>query len=235
MDEFPQRRLVHRADAGGAFSFPDVGLVFIAEVSEGAQRRIGRREAQAAEACVLDHFAEFLELVQVFHDGAAVADPLQDAQHLGSADAAGDAFAATLVAAEVHEEPGNVYHAALVVHDDEPAGAHDGAQRRQVFVVDGGVEVIGGNAAAAGSSGLGSLEAVAFGYAAADVIDDFTERYAHGNLDEAGIVDLASQGEYLRAFALFSADAGVPVAAAVDDRGDVAVGLDVVDQGRASP
>ena len=45
------------------------------------------------------------------------------------------------------------------------------------------------------------------GNAAADVIDDLPQGDAHGHFDQAGVVDLADQGEYLGALAARGADA----------------------------
>ena len=67
---------------------------------------------------------------------------------------------------------------------------------------------------------------------AADVEHDLAQRRAHRHLDQAGVDDPAGEREDLRALALLGPDAGEPVAAVADDRGDVGERLDVVDEGR---
>ena len=91
------------------------------------------------------------------------------------------------------------------------------------------VEILLGNAAARRSARLDRLELLAVGNPAADVEDDLPERRSHRNLDEAGVVDLADQGEDLRPLAALGPDGGVPVGAPVDDERDVRPGLDVVE------
>ena len=49
------------------------------------------------------------------------------------------------------------------------------------------------------------------------------------------MVDLASKGKDFRTFALFGANAGKPVRAMLNNRHDVAKGLDIVDQRRLAP
>ena len=88
-----------------------------------------------------------------------------------------------------------------------------------------------GDAAAGRAAGLRGLELLAVGDAAADVEDDLAQGGAHGHFHQAGVVDLAGQGEHLGALALFRADGGEPVRAVQDDRRDAGQGLDVVDDG----
>jgi hypothetical protein len=53
--------------------------------------------------------------------------------------------------------------------------------------------------------------------AAADVVDDLAQRHADGDLDQAGVLDRAGQGEDLGALAGLGADRGVPVGALEED------------------
>ncbi len=170
---------------------------------------------------------------------SSVASPLEIRveQHvqLGGADPAGDALAARLLAAEVHEVLGDVDHAGGVVHDDHAARAHERAHGGERLVVDRHVEELGGDAAARRAAGLDRLERPAVDDPAADVEDDLAQRRAHRDLYQAGVDDPAGEGEDLGALALLGADAGEPVAAVADDRGDVGEGLDVVDERRTAP
>ena len=81
---------------------------------------------------------------------------------------------------------------------------------RQRFVIHRQIQVLLGNAAARRAAGLHGLELLAVGNAAADIVDDFAQRDAHGHFDQAGVGDPAGQGEDLGALALFRADDGEP-------------------------
>ena len=104
-----------------------------------------------------------------------------------------------------------------LVHDDHAAGTHDGAELAERFVIDGRVQRLGGDAAAGRSAGLDGLDFAAVGSAAAHGLDDVAQGGAHGHLDQAGIGNLARQGEDLGALALLGADAGEPIRAFADD------------------
>ena len=196
-----------RADAGLAVLVADVRLVLVAEVADVGQHRVGRRLAEAAERRLLDRLAEVDEALDVALLALAVADARDDLEHALGADAAGRALAAALLLDEVEEEARHVDHAGVLVHDDEAAGAHDGAELGQRLEVDRRVEVLLGDAAARRAAELRGLELLAVGDAAADVVDDVAERDAEVDLDEADVVDRAGEGEDLGAGALLGAGA----------------------------
>ena len=70
--------------------------------------------------------------LQIVHGGAAVGNAIQDAVHLDRTHTAGNAFTAAFVHAEFHEELGHIDHAAVLVHHDQAAGSHDGAEFRRL-------------------------------------------------------------------------------------------------------
>ena len=72
-------------------------------------------------------------------------------------------------------------------------------------------------------------------YAAADDFDDLAQLDSHGNLDQASVRDLAGKREDLGPFAPFRTHARKPAAAFADDRRNVGVGFDVVDERGLSP
>ncbi len=82
--------------------------------------------------------------------GGAVAfgDGVEDAERFVEAHAAWDALAAGLRVRELDEVAGDIDHAVVFVEHDHAAGAHDGADLRQGFVVDRSVEHFDGDAAA---------------------------------------------------------------------------------------
>ena len=146
-----------------------------------------------------------------------------------------DALAAALLGGEVQEEARHADHAGALVHNDHAARAHDGARGRELVVVDDGVELARGHAAAGGAAELDGLELLAAADASANVKDDFAKRLAHGNLHKAAATDLAGKGKHLGALGVLGAHGGKRLAAVVDDPRDVGVGLHVVDVGRLEP
>ena len=123
------------------------------------------------------------------------------------------------------------HHTGGLVHDNQAAGAHHGADGDKVVIVDGGINQLSGDAAAGGAAGLGSLEGVAARHAAADLLHHFPQGGAHGDFHQAGVGDFAAQGEHLGARGLLGADGAEPVSALEDDLGNVGVGLHVVQHG----
>jgi len=114
-------------------------------------------------------------------------------------------------------------------------GAHDGAGLRERAEVDGHVGAVRGDEASRGAAGLDRLQLAVVEDAAADVEDDVLQRRAERDLDEARVLDLAGEGEDLRPAGIVGPDLREPVAAEVDDGGDVRERLDVVDAGRLAP
>ena len=130
---------------------------------------------------------------------------------------------------------GDVDGAVILVHDDGAAGAHHGATGNEGVIVDRGVEVLFGQAAAGRTAGLDGFELLATGDAAADFIDELAEGRSHRDLNEADVVDLAAEGEDLRAFGAFGADGIEGGSAFADDERNLREGFDVVDAGRLAP
>ena len=199
-----------RADARAAVLVADVLDVLVAEVADRREHRVGCRLPQAAQRGVLDHFAQLDQPLDVGLFALALADAVEDLQHPLGAHAAGDALAARFLLDELQEEAGHVDHAAVLVHDDQAAGAHDRAQFRERLVVQRHVEVLLGDAAAGRAADLGRLELLARGDAAADVVDQVAQRHADGHFDQPRVLDRAGQGEDLGALALLRAVRGVP-------------------------
>ena len=154
-------------------------------------------------------------------------------QALGT-DTAGGALAAAFVHGEFEEELGDIDHAVILVHDDESARTHHGADGDEVIVIDRRIDEVRGDAAARRAARLRRLELFAVGAAAADVVDDLAHGGAHRDLDEAGVVDLAAQREHLGAAALFRTHGGEPIGALEDDLRNVGVRFDVIEDGRFS-
>ena len=117
-----------RTHARMAMPVADVLDVLVAEMADRRQHGVRGRLAQTAQRRLLDPLAQ---LDQAFHVGLfalARADAFEDLQHPFGAHAAGHALAARFLLHKLEEEPGHVDHAAVLVHHDQAAGAHDRAQ-----------------------------------------------------------------------------------------------------------
>src|ERR1019366_961791 len=115
-------------DLCGAAFVVNMFFVLVPKIAQGRQYRVRRGLSKTAEAGVLHHRGEILKFPDIISLALALADPLQNVQHLARTDTAGRAFPAALVAAEFEEEPRNINHAGVFVHYDEAARAHDGAE-----------------------------------------------------------------------------------------------------------
>ena len=224
-----------RADGRRAAVVPDVVLVLLPEVADGAQDGVRGCLAEAAEGGVLDDGRHLLEELDVAFLAFSFGDVRQDLQHPLRPLPAGGALPAGLVLAEIHEEAGHVDGALVFVHDDEAARSHDGAQLDDGLVIDRCVQVLDRDAAAGGTAQLGCLVLLPAGDPAADVIDDGPQRGSHRDLHEADVVHVSGEREDLRPLAFFRADAGIPGAAAEHDLPDVGEGFHVVQDARLLP
>ena len=85
--------------------------------------------------------------------------------------------------------------------------------------------------AAGGAADLNSLELLAVADTAADAEDDFPQGGTHGNLDQAGVLNVTGQGKGLGAGGGLGADLHILGSAVLDDGGHVGKGLHVVQDG----
>jgi len=216
------------ADAGGALLVNDMSYILIAEVTDGGKNGVGSSLTKAAQSVFLDICSQLFQLVQIFQSALALSDAVKDLIHTTGTDTAGSTLTAGLINGELEEELGDIDHAVVLVHDDETTGTDHGADLCKVIVVHGNVKVLSRNTSAGRTAGLSCLELLAVGNAAADLINDGAQRSTHGNLDEAGVLDLAAQSEDLGALCALVAHSGKPCSTLEDDLGDVGIGLNVV-------
>ena len=119
----------------------------------------------------------------------AVNDALEDLKHTLGAFTAGGAFAAGFVLGEVHEEPCNLDHAGLVVHDDQAAGADHCADLLEGVEIKRQVKIFFGQTAAGRTADLNRLEVDRHPrIPPPTVIDDFAQSGAHRDFDKTGVV-----------------------------------------------
>ena len=222
------------AGKGVAALVGNVAFIFVTEILQCAQNRIGSRLTEPAHGRVFHGLRQLEEQFEVARRATAFSDILQNFMHALRALAAGKTLAAGFVFQEAHEIFCDVHHAGVVVHDDHPARSHDGPGFGQTVIINRQVKHGGWNAPAGGSAGLNGLDLRLARGAAADVINDFANRRSERHFHQAGVLDLADQGKYLRARVVFHADLQIFGSAVVDDVGHVGQGLDVVNAGRVA-
>ena len=172
------------AGSGRAFLVADMGNIFIAEVTQRGEDRVGSRLTKAAESGIGDGLRQIFQFVEHLFGAFAVTDFFEHFQHTAGTDTAGSAFPAGFVFGEFQIELRHGGHAVLVGQHDHTAGTHHGTDLAEVGVVDGGIEVFFGDTAAGGTAGLHSFDFITAGDTAADFVDDFTEGCAHGDFNQ---------------------------------------------------
>src|SRR5208283_405292 len=200
-------------DSGLAVMVDYVRLVFIPEIAERAVDGIWTGISKPAQAGLLHHQTEFLELCQVFHCRTAVGNLGEHAVHLHRSAPARTALAAALIHAEFHEELGHVRHAALVVHYDQTTRTHNGTELLKGFIVYWNIEIFSRDAAARRPPGLGRLERAPARNATAYVIDDFAQGNPDRDFNEAGVSDFTGESKNLGTLGLFGTKRGVVIGA----------------------
>ena len=220
-----QQRLTY---ACGTLLVDYMRYILIAEELEGRKDGVGSRLTESAKGVFFDVMGELFELVQILERRLAGDNLFEYLLHSSRADTAGGALSAGLVNGKVKEELGYIDHAVAVVHDDKSARTHHAADGGEVVVVYLGVHEARGDASAGGSAGLSRLELSAVGDAAADVLDNFAQGRAHGDLNEAGVLDVAAECKDLGALGALSAHGGEALRAVQDYLRDVCKCLNVV-------
>jgi hypothetical protein len=99
----------------------EMRFVFVPEITQRSEHRIGSSFAESAKAAGADLTTESLKFDEVLLLAFARAETFKDVEHPASADAAERAFAAGLVLGELEEVAGDVHHARAIIEDDESA------------------------------------------------------------------------------------------------------------------
>ena len=105
----------------------------------------------------------------------------------------GGALSAGLVIAKRYEKLGHIHHAGVLIHDNHTPGTHNGTDFGDIFIIDRGIHEFHGDTASGRSSGLHGFKLFPVGNASANVIDDLSERGAHGNFHKPGVVYFSHQ------------------------------------------
>ena len=105
---------------------PDVFVVFLPEILNGAQHRIGCCLTQTTDGRFLDGMPQFFEQFHIALTAFAPGNPLQNLQHTFGSDTTGHTFSTGLVLNEFHKEAGHVHHASIFVGTNQAPGTHNG-------------------------------------------------------------------------------------------------------------
>ena len=216
----------------GAGLVYNVSNIFVAEEVESGENGVGSRLTECAERSGLDVLAELFELGDVFESAVAVSDLFEGFEKTHGTDTAGYTLTTGFVNGEFKEELRDVNHTVVFVHNDQTAGAHHGADRGEVIVVDGSVDERSGDTTTGRTTGLSSFELLAAGNAAADFFNNFSEGSTHRNFNETGVGDLTAESEYLGTLGGCSAHGSEPFGSVEDDLSDVCESFYVIDDGR---
>src|SRR5919112_3081510 len=222
----------HARPREGAPAAADVLVELVAEELQGGDDRAGRPVAEGAERAAEDRVADVLEGVHVLGPALAALQPAEDLAHPVGPLPAGGALAAGLMRVELGEVQARPDHADVLGEDHHRGRAEQAASPGDALEVHGGVEVVGGQHRGRGPAGGPGLEGLAVGQPAGRAHDHLAGGHAQGELEVAGVDDVAGDAEQLGAGRLLRAHGAEPVDAVADDPGHGGHRLDVVDRGR---
>ncbi len=204
----------------------------LGEIFEEGFGDIGGGHAESAGGGGFHGFADVIDFLAPGFVREVVGFAVESFGEALGADAAGEAFAATLVGEEGHGVVGGFDHVAGVVEGHDAAGAEEGAVGFDAGVIEG--EVVENLVAeeAAGESGHGDgLNGASFLGTSGPIVEEGFEWEAEGNLVVAGALDVAGEGDEFGAGVVAEAEGVVPFGALVNDGRNGAEGFDVVDSG----
>ena len=219
----------------GTALFFDMRFILVSEVFQGTQNRIRSCLSQAAQSCFLNILGQVFQQLDIALASLSFCNTGKNFQHTLRAFAAGSTFAAGFRLRKVQEEPGNVNHAGILIHNNQTAAAHHSAGSNQRIIIYRQIQHAFWQTAAGRTADLYSLKLFAVGNTAADIIDNLAHGNTHRHLCQTGIIDFASQSENLGALGFFSTQLTVPVCAVNDNLRHVSKGFYVVDVRRLAP
>ena len=112
------------AGACGTFLVTDVSKVFILEVAQSTQNRVGCCLTETAESSISNGFGEVFEIDKHFFSTVTVADFFEHFEHAAGTDTAGSAFTAGFIFGKVQIELRHRGHTIVVRKHDHTAGTH---------------------------------------------------------------------------------------------------------------
>ena len=133
---------------------------------------------------------------------------------------------------EVHKEPCHFNHTAGLVHNHHAAASDDRADLFEAVEIKRQIQMLRSQTAARRTADLNGFEFAAVSDAAADFKNDVLKRGSHRDFDKAGVCNVSGESEGFGSRACFRAYGAEPFCALGDDRRNVCVSFDVVQNGR---
>src|SRR5690606_15032643 len=106
-------------------------------------------------------------------------DLVEDISHLPQPLPAGNAFSARLIAEKVHEVAGQVHGAGILIQDYYAPRSHHGPEADQLVEVHQRIQVLFGDNAAGGPTGLDPLHLLPSWNSASDIEYDLPQGHPH--------------------------------------------------------
>src|SRR4029077_19545870 len=127
--------------------------------------------------------------------------------------------------------PGEVHHAGVLVNHHQPTGAEHRAGLGEGIEIHRQIDFRGGEKRTGAAAGDDGLQLFTAAHTPGDFLDHALEVEAHGQLVDAGAIDVSGDAKEARASVLDAAQAGIPFAAAANHGRHRAERLDVIDHG----
>src|SRR2546426_889448 len=231
----PSASLGHRAHARRTAPAGNVVLDLFGEVGDDRLDRRRRHLPEAADGGEHHRLGQLVDQVEILALAAAVGDVFQDPDHLGRAQAAGDALAAGLVPEEADGVERHVEHAGALGADDDRARAQHRSRLLERFEVERHVHHRGGEIARRRPRRRERLEGAAVENPARLLEDHFPGGRAPRDLVDPRAHDLAADADALEPRGAGPALTLEPLDAVPEDQRHEGEGLHVVDERRLLP
>src|SRR3984957_1077066 len=202
------------------------------EVFKRAHHGVGRETAEGAERAEFHGVAEILDDGEVLLDAFAGANLVDGFDAPGRADPARGTFAAGFNGAKLHRKPRLLGHIDGVVEHHDAAMADQAVARGKGLIVERRIEQRAREVSPERAADLHRADGAAGKGATANLVDEFAERDAEGDFEQATIVDVARELDRHRAARAAHAEIGIGLGAAGEDEGDCRKRQYVVDHGR---
>ena len=125
-------------------------------------------------------------------------------------------FSARLILRKVHKEARNLYHAALIIHNNQATGSDHGSYFFQRVKIQLHIQMIfrrtDTETSAGRSTDLNRFKISAFD-ATADVKNYLSQRRTHRHFDQSGIVYVSGKSKRLRTMVVFRSKSLIPFCA----------------------
>src|SRR5689334_15193102 len=163
------------------------------EMLQCTHDRVGRETAERAQRAELHGVAEVLDHGEIFRDAFAAPDPVDGLDATRGADPARRALAAGFDRAEFHRKARLFRHIDRVVEHDHAAMTDQAVAGGEGLVVERRVEQRAREIGAERAADLHRAHRTARERAAADLVDELTEREAERGFEQAAISDVAGE------------------------------------------